>query len=87
MVEGNYLYLNLPGWKDAADALDEKWFIEIDLDLAMERVVKRHIGTGNSEQLARFRVENNDRINAIEINKTKDQASRIIQSVEDSSNV
>jgi pantothenate kinase len=84
LVEGNYLYLDLAEWKPIANLLDEKWFIEVDEDVAMERVVKRHMGTGNSEEMARFRVENNDRLNAREINQSKTAATRIFKSIEES---
>jgi len=33
-------------WGDIAKLFDERWFISIELDEAMERVVRRHIGTG-----------------------------------------
>lgn len=80
LVEGNYLYMDLPGWKEASELLDERWFIDADENMAMERVVKRHIGTGNSEELARSRVEGNDRLNAKEINATKSRATKIVTS-------
>lgn len=85
LVEGNYLYLDLPVWREVSEELDERWFLEADEDMAMERVVKRHMGTGNDESLARHRVENNDRKNAREINATKSRASKIITSVQDTS--
>lgn len=75
--------MDLPGWKESAELLDERWFIDADENKAMERVVKRHMGTGNTEELARFRVENNDRLNAKEINLTKSRADRVISSHEE----
>lgn len=80
LVEGNYLYLDLPEWHEVASLLDERWFIQADEDVAMERVVKRHMGTGNDESLARYRVEHNDRLNAREINATITSATRVIKS-------
>lgn len=75
--------MDLPGWKKAYELLDERWFIAADEDEAMERVVKRHIGTGNTEELARHRVESNDRLNAQQINATSSRANRIIKSIRD----
>lgn len=83
LVEGNYLYLDLSGWKDVYSDLDEKWFLSADENVAMERVVKRHMSTGNDESLARFRVENNDLKNAQLINETVFRASRVIPSVQE----
>lgn len=71
----------MPLWKPISELLDERWFIEVDEDVAMERVVKRHMGTGNTEELARFRVENNDRLNARQINQSKIVASKYICSI------
>ncbi|XP_020275655.1 putative uridine kinase C227.14 isoform X2 [Asparagus officinalis] len=45
IVEGNYLFLEDGFWKEVCAVFDEKWFVEIDIDTAMERVRKRHIAT------------------------------------------
>ncbi|XP_031267614.1 putative uridine kinase C227.14 isoform X2 [Pistacia vera] len=45
IVEGNYLFLEEGDWKDISSMFDEKWFIDVDLDMAMQRVIKRHIST------------------------------------------
>lgn len=75
--------MDLPGWREASELLDERWFIAADEDEAMERVVKRHIGTGNTEELARHRVASNDRLNAKEINLTSSRATRVVKSQND----
>lgn len=75
--------MDLPGWRKAVDLLEERWFIVADEDEAMERVVKRHMGTGNTEELARHRVASNDRLNAKEINLTSSRADRLIKSITD----
>ncbi|XP_061369081.1 putative uridine kinase C227.14 isoform X2 [Gastrolobium bilobum] len=46
IVEGNYLLLEDGVWKEISSLFDEKWFIDIDIDKAMQRVLKRHISTG-----------------------------------------
>uniref|UniRef100_R7WC26 Phosphoribulokinase/uridine kinase domain-containing protein n=1 Tax=Aegilops tauschii TaxID=37682 RepID=R7WC26_AEGTA len=46
IVEGNYLLLEEDVWRDIRDMFDEKWFIDIDIDVSMQRVLQRHIGTG-----------------------------------------
>ncbi|XP_039840131.1 putative uridine kinase C227.14 isoform X2 [Panicum virgatum] len=45
IVEGNYLLLEEDVWRDIRDLFDEKWFIDIDIDVSMQRVLKRHIAT------------------------------------------
>ncbi|MCI01672.1 phosphoribulokinase/uridine kinase family protein, partial [Trifolium medium] len=57
-------------------------FIDIDIDKAMQRVLKRHISTGKPADIAKQRVENNDRLNAELIMKSKKNADIIIKSVD-----
>ncbi|URE17694.1 Phosphoribulokinase / Uridine kinase family [Musa troglodytarum] len=39
-------------------------FLDIDINIAMERVLKRHISTGKKPDVAKWRIEYNDRPNA-----------------------
>ncbi|XP_017697995.1 putative uridine kinase C227.14 isoform X2 [Phoenix dactylifera] len=60
IVEGNYLLLKEGAWKEVCSMFDEKWFLDVDIDTAMQRVLKRHIYTGRySEQFvkAMFHIE------------------------------
>ncbi|WJX78957.1 hypothetical protein P8452_62129 [Trifolium repens] len=82
IVEGNYLLLEDGVWKEISSLFDEKWFIDIDIDKAMQRVLKRHISTGKPADIAKQRVENNDRLNAELIMKSKKNADIIIKSVD-----
>eukprot|EP01116_Phalansterium_solitarium_P000944 TRINITY_DN10774_c0_g1_i1.p2 TRINITY_DN10774_c0_g1~~TRINITY_DN10774_c0_g1_i1.p2 ORF type:complete len:190 (+),score=42.03 TRINITY_DN10774_c0_g1_i1:168-737(+) len=43
ILEGNYLLLDRDEWRDVAPLLDERVFLDCDADVAMERVVLRHI--------------------------------------------
>ncbi|XVF32464.1 hypothetical protein REPUB_Repub17cG0085200 [Reevesia pubescens] len=43
IVEGNYLLFEVGVWEEVSSMFDEKWFIDVDLDTAMQRVLKRHI--------------------------------------------
>ncbi|XP_004493741.1 putative uridine kinase C227.14 isoform X2 [Cicer arietinum] len=82
IVEGNYLLLDDGVWKEISALFDEKWFIDIDIDKAMQRVLKRHISTGKPPDIAKQRIENNDRLNAELIMKSKKNADIIIKSVD-----
>ncbi|WVZ06429.1 hypothetical protein V8G54_019775 [Vigna mungo] len=57
-------------------------FIDIDIDKAMQRVLKRHISTGKPPDIAKQRIENNDRLNAELIMKSKKNADIVIKSVD-----
>ncbi|KAJ9543323.1 hypothetical protein OSB04_023030 [Centaurea solstitialis] len=97
IVEGNYLLLEDGPWKEIASMLDEKWFVDVDIDIAMERVLKRHISTGNCfsfmihvfpfiwpsnlRLLKQKQIKYNDRPNAELILKSKKHADLIIKSV------
>lgn len=83
IVEGNYLLLNEGVWKEVSSLFDEKWFIEVDIDTAMQRVCKRHISTaGKPQDVAKWRIEYNDRPNAELIMKSKKNADLVIKSVD-----
>ncbi|XP_062080872.1 putative uridine kinase C227.14 [Humulus lupulus] len=82
IVEGNYIFLEDGTWKEISSIFDEKWFIDIDIDKAMQRVLKRHISTGKPPDVAKWRIEYNDRPNAELIIKSKGNADLIIQSVD-----
>ncbi|KAF7154471.1 hypothetical protein RHSIM_Rhsim01G0269700 [Rhododendron simsii] len=82
IVEGNYLLLDKGVWKDISSVFDEKWFIEVDIETAMQRVLKRHILTGKPPDVAKWRIEYNDRPNAELIMKSKKNADLIIKSVD-----
>ncbi|XWS31488.1 hypothetical protein CRYUN_Cryun23aG0080700 [Craigia yunnanensis] len=45
IVEGNYMLFEEGVWKEISTMFDEKWFIDVDLDTAMQQVLKRHIST------------------------------------------
>ncbi|MQL84969.1 hypothetical protein Taro_017473 [Colocasia esculenta] len=82
IVEGNYLFLEEESWKEISSIFDEKWFIDVDVNIAMQRVVKRHISTGKTPDIAKWRVDYNDRPNAELIMKSKKNADLVIKSVD-----
>ncbi|KAI7990951.1 putative uridine kinase C227.14 [Camellia lanceoleosa] len=82
VVEGNYLLLEEGVWKEISSVFDEKWFIEVDIETAMQRVLKRHILTGKPPDVAKWRIEYNDRPNAELIDKSKKNADLLIKSID-----
>lgn len=64
LVEGLYLLHKDHGW-DVASAFDERWFLDVPLATACERLARRHMATsGQSRAQAEDRIEANDRRNA-----------------------
>lgn len=75
IVEGNYLLLNDGAWKEVKGILDEVSFLDVDVEQAMCRVEDRHVremGVDRGE--ARQRVDGNDRLNAMQIIKSRERA-------------
>lgn len=62
LLEGLYLALNEEPWRGAAKLMDELWFIDVPMDIAIERLVQRHVATGLSPDFhhARTRVMASD---------------------------
>jgi pantothenate kinase len=62
ILEGLYTFLSIPPWRTAAELLDERWFVEVDVPDARKRIVERHVKTGvaPSRELALERAELND---------------------------
>ncbi|KAL8150290.1 hypothetical protein V2J09_020098 [Rumex salicifolius] len=82
IVEGNYLLLEEGIWSEVSNMFDEKWFIEVDIDTSMQRVEKRHIQTGKTPEVAKWRIDYNDRPNAEMILKSKKNADLVIKSID-----
>ena len=71
VMEGNYLSLGsgAPEWKEAAELMDELWFVDVEEDVARQRLVKRHVASGiaANEEEGRKRADENDLVNGKEI--------------------
>jgi pantothenate kinase len=85
VFEGNYLALNKPVWRDAAALMDELWFVEVDFEVARQRLVRRHIAAGiaENEEAADRRVRESDLLNGREIVENKLDVNEIVISKED----
>lgn len=87
IFEGNYLSLNKSPWKDAATLMDELWFVDVDFDVARERLVGRHVkaGIAKDETEAHKRVTENDLVNGKEIVDDRMDVHEVVTSKEDES--
>jgi len=45
VFEGNYLSLDKQPWKEAAELMDELWFVEVDFEVAGKRLVGRYVAS------------------------------------------
>ncbi|KAJ5179948.1 hypothetical protein N7492_003158 [Penicillium capsulatum] len=83
IIEGNYLLLDEPRWRDLATLVDYRVFVETDLDEARERTAKRHVRAGIEKTLedGYRRVDSNDYLNAISIREKLLAPDLVIKSV------
>ncbi|WPG98475.1 Hypothetical protein R9X50_00126600 [Acrodontium crateriforme] len=89
VFEGNYLSLGTgaPEWREAAEAMDELWFVDVAHDVARQRLIKRHVASGiaSDETEAARRADENDLVNGKEIIEGRLEVQEVIDSKEDSS--
>lgn len=66
VVEGLYLSLDQDGWRDINDIFDESWFVEVGRDVAVDRVIERHLKSGiaGTREQADKRARGSDYLNA-----------------------
>jgi pantothenate kinase len=85
LFEGNYLSLNKSPWKDAAELMDELWFVDVDFDTARERLIHRHVkaGIAKDEEDAGKRADENDLVNGREIVDGRLDVHEVVKSRED----
>ncbi|KAF2471558.1 P-loop containing nucleoside triphosphate hydrolase protein [Lindgomyces ingoldianus] len=87
IFEGNYLSLNKPPWKDAAELMDELWFVEVNFHVARSRLVYRHVkaGIAKDEEDAGKRADENDLVNGREIIEGRLDVHEVVHSNDDES--
>jgi pantothenate kinase len=76
-VEGNYLLLDEGAWSGIAGLLDETWYLDVSIELCMQRVAARHDRGGCTAEQARRKIQQNDQPNAELIASTKSRADRV----------
>ncbi|KAK3074727.1 hypothetical protein LTR53_002602 [Teratosphaeriaceae sp. CCFEE 6253] len=87
VFEGNYLSLGkgAPEWKEAAELMDELWFVDVKEEVARQRLIKRHVASGiaaNEEEAAK-RADENDLLNGQDIIEGRLEVHEVVQSKED----
>ena len=85
ILEGNYLSLNQGLWKEAAELMDELWFVKVSFETARSRLVVRHVAAGivKNEEEAGNRADEIDLVNGRQIVDQKLDAQEVIISKED----
>ena len=79
VVEGNYLLSRDFGWDKVADLLDHSYFLELDDEVRMQRLIERHIRYGKEPIAARDWAIGTDESNAKFIERDRDRATGVIE--------
>ncbi|OCB89491.1 P-loop containing nucleoside triphosphate hydrolase protein [Sanghuangporus baumii] len=85
VIEGLYTFLSIDPWVRAGELLDERWFIDIDIEEATRRLVKRHVLTGVAKDVkeALWRAETSDMPNGLFVMEKMLEPTRRIKSPND----
>ena len=78
IVEGNYLLHDQSGWEQVGSFLDEAWYLQVDDELRMQRLIARHIAFGKSLEDAKDWSEGTDEANARVIDKSESKADFVV---------
>ena len=78
LTEGNYLLFDKAGWEKVATELTEIWYININDDVRIDRLVKRHEFYGKDQESALNWATGSDEINAKIVESTASKADVII---------
>lgn len=78
ITEGNYLLLSEPPWRRVRELIDEVWFLELDEDERLRRLIARHIAFGRTPEQALRQARGSDQRNAERIAPTSHRADLVI---------
>ncbi len=79
VTEGNYLLLARPPWDRVRPLLDEAWYVDLDAEVRVARLIERHERFGRSPVDAREWVLRSDEANARLVEGTRRLADLVIR--------
>ena len=79
LVEGLYLLHDDADWAPVAAQFDERWFLDTPLELALDRLARRHMQAwGFTRAQAEARIASSDGINAELVLRSRERADYIV---------
>ena len=78
VVEGNYLLLDTGGWESVAPLLDLTFFVDVEEDIRVQRLIERHVAFGKTRDAATAWALGPDAVNARLIEATAQRADHRI---------
>jgi pantothenate kinase len=79
VTEGNYLLLDTGGWGAVRPLLDEAWYVEVDEELRLAQLIRRHVEFGKTPAEARDWVMRSDQANAALVVPTRERADLVVR--------
>ncbi len=79
VTEGNYLLLDDPPWHEVRPLLDEAWYVDLDAEVRVTRLIDRHVRFGRSPSAAREWVLRSDEANARLIEASRGRADLVVR--------
>ena len=83
ITEGNYLLLETAPWSGVRALLDIAWFLDMDQNTRINRLVERHHAFGKTVEAARLWAEGSDELNAELVRTSQHRADAVLR-LEDS---
>ena len=78
LTEGNYLLHDEGGWRKVAPFLTESWYVDVDDELRLERLVDRHHFFGKERQAAYDWAHGTDEKNALLVEASRHKADFLV---------
>lgn len=82
VVEGNYLLLDQPGWREVAGHLDEVWYLAASDQVIEPRLTERHLRGGRTAAQVRAKVADSDLPNARLVAATAARADLVLREID-----
>jgi pantothenate kinase len=79
VTEGNYLLHDEGDWPRVRPLLDETWFLELDREVRVRRLVDRHVRFGKARPFAERWVHDSDEANARLVARGRDRADLVVR--------
>ncbi|MGW8380987.1 nucleoside/nucleotide kinase family protein [Streptomyces sp. ODS28] len=79
ITEGNYLLLDEQPWPEVRGLLDACWYVDLDPDVRVRRLIARHERFGKAPREAERWVLENDEANAALVARTRERADLVAE--------
>ncbi|MEH0935637.1 nucleoside/nucleotide kinase family protein [Micromonospora psammae] len=79
VTEGNYLLLTDPPWDEVRSLLNEAWFLDLDAQRRLHRLVARHEAYGRSPEAAVAWAHGSDEVNAAVVAGSAGRADLVVR--------